>query len=194
MGNMLQKRSLLLTSIIAVTLITSLFTISENAYATPLPQLEAVSSGNFDSWVLAGTDPVLSADKISAINSDDGDGSYLLRQSDSKRQTFTFNPITISLPDTAIIESVSIHGIAKRVDTLESTLQFSIEKGAKGNNYDDNPGQVIREGVDYQPMTPRVMTTNPFTGVAWTVAEVTTWTMDSGEQLKFGVNNELPNL
>jgi len=131
----------------------------------------ATTVGNYDQWTAnSGT-------KETAVSANDGDTTYITNSTNAQRQSFVFS--NAGVPAGATINSVTLYAIAKEGEG-GSKLKLLVEKGTlvtdRSLGSDNN---LTGSYVAYS----RAMTTNPFTGVAWSLAEVNGWTV------KFGVEN-----
>jgi hypothetical protein len=160
------------------------------AYAAPVPTthtLHAIKIGHFDAW---SAYPVASS-KVKDVNSADGDTSYIVRSSNSKRQTFGFKGAGLPTDGSVTIQSVSIVSTSKAIGTKDSTIQLIVEKGTGDNSVSDGP--LFTPSKNSYSQLVRTMTKNPFTGNSWTVWELNNMKQENGADgnsaLNFGVNN-----
>lgn len=128
-----------------------------------------VAVGSHDAW------DVNVGDKVQAVNNNDGDDTYITATKLGKAQTFVFT--TPALPSGATIDTVSIYMFAKKTDvsddgiTLEENnprIAFRAEDGALIHDGDENI--IANDGM--YVLYGRHMGVNPFTGAAWTFAEL----------------------
>jgi hypothetical protein len=115
------------------------------------------------------------AGKVSAVATDDADTSYIHKDDNNKRQTFTFPGA--GLPAGSVISSVKLYTVAKGTDAGSSDKKLVLI--ARNSAGTINSGSDIVTNVGYTLHT-RTMTTNPFTSEAWTLAEVNSWTVTFG--------------
>ncbi|MEM2759881.1 MAG: hypothetical protein QXN83_00450 [Nitrososphaerales archaeon] len=150
-----------------------------NAYAST-STLNPNAIGNFDQWTLGA-----GSTKVNAVNSNDGDTTYIATSTNNNRQTFGFEGANV--PSGSIINSVTVNVIARKTGSPGVTFAIVAEK--------DTPGGDISDGTNNSLTTTyatysRVMVTNPFSGSAWTVSEVNNWVNSADNKaIKFGVKH-----
>lgn len=138
------------------------------AYAETTVTLSPIGIGNYDQWS-SGTN------KVDAVAVSNGDTSYIREGTNNQIQTFSFE--NAGIPAGAIINSVTLYSVSKRTGS-NGVRKFVL--GVENGPGTFNDGDDIIAGFTYSTSS-RVMTTNPLTGVAWTLSEVNSWTT------KFGV-------
>ena len=127
--------------------------------------------GNFDLWALGTPSSVT---KYNAATTSDGDASYISETASSEAQTFAFPGALI--PAGSSINSVTLNAVA-RVSAGVASTTLRVEKGLTAPDISDGSYQDL---VSSYATSSRTMTTNPFTGLAWTLAEVNTWPVNFG--------------
>ncbi len=135
-----------------------------------LPAATAV--GNYDQWSTGGFG---FPSKTSAVAANDGSSSYITETSVNQAETYIFPGAGI--PAGATIDSVTLTATAA-TNGGNSTIALRAERGTGSGQQSDGPS-VILTNTSYGPVT-RTMATNPFTGAAWTLAEVNAWTTRFG--------------
>lgn len=151
----------------------SLDQIQARAYYTLPPvttsALAPVALGGYAQWnANTGTD-------VSAVTGNDGDTSYI----DTSTYTETYAMQNTAAPLGSTINSVTISAVA-RGTASGATLALVAENGGA-----PNAGTTNTLSTSYATYT-RVMTTNPFTGNPWTLAEVNAWTTRFGVRASSG--------
>ncbi len=135
--------------------------------------------GSYDEWNVVG------GDKISAVDNNDGDTTFLTVNTQGKAQTFTFS--TPAIPVNAIIDTVSLYVFAKKVDAGYEDVPISEENNPRFKFRVENATDVsdgdekIISNTDGYILYDRHMGENPFTGLTWTVADLT------AAQTRFGI-------
>jgi hypothetical protein len=134
------------------------------------------SVGNYGDWTqTGGSGANTDAKKVNAVGTNNGDTSYISSDTNNKYQTFVVPGAAIGTGGT--INSVTIFAWAKGVPGGNQDFDLMVEKGTGNSNKDE--GSTITPGSNYV-LYNRVMTTNPFTGSAWTLNEVNNWTTRFG--------------
>ncbi len=151
----------------------ALFLTTEVAYAATTSALAPTAVGNYNAWSST------SAVKVSAVGTDDGDTSYILTPGFNNTDQ-TFIVPGAGVPAGSTINSVTLNVVARNTDTSQK-ISLKVEKGTGSGN--ESNGPTLSLTGSYETYS-RVMATNPFTSVAWTLAEVNTWTS------RFGVRTE----
>lgn len=151
------KKLLALTAIISLSQLTFVSALSVT--------LSPVSAGNFSQWTLGA-----GADKVSALSTNDGNTSYLSETVNGQAETFKMT--NANIPAWVTVSSVTFNAVAKQ-QLGTSTIALRVEKGTTSPDISDDVAQ--SPAASYGTLT-RVMTTNPFTGGAWTTGEVNNWT------------------
>ena len=131
-----------------------------------------VSVGNFNTWT--GSPANTNAGKVTAIASNDNDTSYVTTTVQNNAQTFL--PMNSGIPATALVNSVTVN-VVGRSSSGSPSMKIRVEKVAGGASQSDGP--TVNPGGSYTTYT-RNLATNPFTGLAWTTAEVNAWTTSFG--------------
>ncbi|QLG69612.1 MAG: internalin, putative [Candidatus Woesebacteria bacterium] len=133
--------------------------------------LVATAIANYDQWTANV------GDKVTAVSTNDGDTTYITNSGNGQRQSFTFS--NAGVPAGATINSVTLNVVAKEGQG-GAKLKLLVEKGpSDGDRSVGSDNNLTGSYATYS----RVMPTNPFTGAAWTLAEVNSWSV------KFGVEN-----
>ena len=149
-----------------------------------LPTAEAVtatatptSEGNFKQWSLPSG---ATYTKVAAVTTDDGNTQYIFDINNNDRQTFVF-PTNLLQPGVKTINSVTLDIKAEAAVNNPTKFSLSVAKGTTSNDQPLGGTQLTTSYVDYK----RVMTTNPFTSLPWTVSDINSMTT-GGSQLSFG--------
>ncbi len=127
--------------------------------------------GNYDQWSLGA-----GSNKTSAVTSSDSDTSYIYETENGDDQTFIVT--NAGLPAGTTINSVTLYAVA-RESSGEPKIKLRMEKAVG----DSSDGSDFHLDDSYDTYS-RTRTTNPFTGSAWTLAEVNAWTV------RFGVDKD----
>lgn len=130
--------------------------------------------GGFDQWTLG-----VGTTKVSSVATNDGDTSYINHNVPGQAQTFTV--AGASVPAGAIINSVTLSVVAR--ETTNASIQLRLEKGTTTSD-----GSVTAITNNYTSYN-RTLTTNPFTGLAWTLEEVNSWSVQFGVVYSGGLSN-----
>ncbi|MEI6288629.1 MAG: DUF5011 domain-containing protein [bacterium] len=148
------------------------FFISASVASAATITLYPSGVGNFDDWDLGA-----GATKVLAVGSSDAtDVSYIATTTDGKAQTFTMPGA--GLPTGSVINSITLNVIS-RVSPGSFGINLRLEKGTTSPDIsDDSIHTLTGSYVTYS----RVLAINPFTGLAWTLAEVNSWTTNFGVQ------------
>jgi hypothetical protein len=149
------------------------------AYAATTTSLPTGPGHYDDSWDLVGT-----STKSKAVSTNDGNTTYISETSDNSVQTFTV--ANAGLPTGATINSVTLYAVALGTN---SGIQLRLEKSStgSGNQNDDATHDLTSSYATYS----RTLTTNPFTGSAWTLAEVNSWSVRFGVQYDDGGDDDV---
>lgn len=146
--------------------LTAIISLSQLTFASALSvTLSPASAGNFSQWTLGA-----GADKVSALSTNDGNTSYISETVDGQVETFKMS--NANIPAWVTVSSVTFNAVAKQ-QLGTSTIALRVEKGTTSPDISDDVAQ--SPSASYGTLT-RVMTTNPFTGLAWTTGEVNNWT------------------
>ena len=132
---------------------------------------DATGVGSSDSWTAnTGT-------KVAAVASNDGDTTFISSSAGSpSAQTFSFPGSGV--PAGSTINSVTFTAQVKKGDSFfPPQIQLRAQNASSTEN--DSLGHIISNDSAYAPIA-WVMTTNPFTNTAWTLAEVNNWTTTFG--------------
>src|SRR3989339_197775 len=136
------------------------------ATTTSLP----TGDGNYDDdWSEVGAPSAWEA-----VVNNDGNTSYITEDDDDDVRTFAV--ANAGLPTGAVINSVTFHVVASGT---HAGIQLRLEKGTGGS--DRNDSATVSLSNSYSSYS-RIDTVNPFTHVAWTLAEVNAWTTRFGVQ------------
>ena len=147
---------------------------AHNSASTPLLP---ISIGAFDQWSLGS-----GSDKISAVSTNDGNHSYLKSTTNGILQTFDMQQGATGIPDESQITGVKLNVIARERNS-NSEIKLVIHNGE--NTVESNEISLSRSYSLYS----NTFTTNPFTGLPWTLDEVSTWTL--GETpIEFGIKSD----
>lgn len=130
-----------------------------------------VSVGNYDQWSLGA-----GLNKVGAVTSSDSESSYIYETNNGDDQTFVV--ANAGLPAGSVINSVTLNVVA-RESSGEPKIKLRMER-AVGDTSDGSDLHLTGSYATYS----RTRTTNPFTGSAWTLAEVNAWTV------RFGVDKD----
>ncbi|MFH1111482.1 MAG: VWA domain-containing protein [Patescibacteria group bacterium] len=163
------KTKAILSSIVSLAMIlSSLGPLPQVARAAISDPLAPNGIGNYDLWTAnTGT-------KVNAVATNDGDASYIDASNNNDRQSFTV--ANAGIPTNSIINSVTLNAVAK-YSGGSTRIQLLVENGTGINNRKTDSSHALSSS--YTAYT-RAMTINPFTGIAWTVAEVNAWTVRFG--------------
>ncbi len=129
----------------------------------------ATGVGGYDQWSTTSTD-------VSSVSTNDGDTSYI--HNATNVETFAF--ANAGVPAGSTINSVTLTAVA-RGTASGAAIQLVAENGGAPNSSGNNNPLT----TSYATYT-RAMTTNPFTGNPWTLAEVNAWTTRFGVQTSNG--------
>ena len=144
--------------------------VSLDAFASVPNDVNTVdpnSVGNYDQWIAS------SGSKKDAV--DANSGAYIKNEVTSG-QAQTFIVDNAGIPTNAIVNSVTLKVDAKEVGG-DASIKLRVENGTGFGQQSDGDDIGLTGGdVTYN----HVMATNPFTGLAWTVAEVNSWTTRFG--------------
>lgn len=135
-----------------------------------------------NNWKAPGTPPAY--DKIPAVETDDGDASYLLSKVNNDHQTFNFQ--TIDFPSLTVIKKLELNVIAKKTGPAAQTTKISLTV-ARGTTLSDLPLGGISISPGYTTYA-RDVTNDPFalTPTAFTLPEVESW-QSGGLPITFGM-------
>jgi hypothetical protein len=160
-------------SISSIDIQTSAF--SSTAAGSPITKTlgEPEAIGNYDQWSTGGILGFLG--KTYAVGGDDGGTSYITESSNNQAETFLMPGA--DLPANATIDSVTLTTLAA-TSGGNSQLKLRAEHGTGTGAQSDDAGTTLTSG-NYKTVS-RVMTKNPFTNAAWTLAEVNNWTTRFG--------------
>lgn len=131
------------------------------------PHVAPNGTGTYDGWTQTG-----GSSKANAVAVNDGDVSRISVSSPTgTAQTFTFpNPV---IPAGATINSVTVTAVASRTSTV--TTQFALRAEIGNGAGQQSDGATITIGTaanTYATYSRPPMTTNPFTGDAWTQSDI----------------------
>ena len=121
----------------------------------------SVGAPNSNQWIGSSTN----AGKTAAMSSSDGSGTYVSSATANNSQAFVFP--NISVPPTAIINSVALYAVAAS-PTLGGTFRLRVENT---NNTVASTSQLISPKTTYGAAL-WMMNINPITNLPWTNAEV----------------------
>src|SRR6185369_8467491 len=139
-----------------------------HASTTTLAPSAAVSFGD---WTGHPTDT--NAGKLSAVQTNDGDTSYISENSTHDEQLFIFPGM--ALPTGSVITSVKVNAWAKGVGSGSKKFIFITRNGF----FTHEIGSDIDAASTYT-LYSQTMSNNPATGHAWTLSEVNAWTTSFG--------------
>ncbi len=128
------------------------------------------SIGGYDQWSTNTTD-------VASVATNDNDTSYLHNATSVE----TFLPANAAVPAGSTINAVTLTAVA-RGTAAGSAIQLVVENGGAPNTAGNNNPLT----TSYATYT-RAMTTNPFTGNPWAVADVNAWTTRFGVQAASGI-------
>ncbi|MEQ1848989.1 MAG: thrombospondin type 3 repeat-containing protein [Candidatus Peribacteraceae bacterium] len=135
-------------------------------------QLAPVAVANYDAWVASPS----GSSKVTAVNANDDDTTYVSAQNQDERQSFVFANAAIPVGSTNI--SVDLHVVAKKAASgADTKFKFLAEKGT-GAGLQSELDERNLDSTTYSDFV-HTYATNPFGG-AWTVAEVNAWTLRFG--------------
>lgn len=152
---------------------TDAFSSSSAGSANSVTLGAATSIGSYDQWSTGGLLGLLG--KVNAVSGNDGNTSYVSETSNNEAETFNFPGA--GLPTGSTIDSVTISAVAA-TSGGNSQLKLRAERGTGTGNQSDDAGTSLTSAT-YNTIN-RTMTTNPFTGSAWTLSEVNAWTTRFG--------------
>ncbi|MFA5773308.1 MAG: bacterial Ig-like domain-containing protein [Candidatus Paceibacterota bacterium] len=165
--------------VFAITFLVGGFFVINNAKAATIT-LYPNGIGNFDDWTLGTSSSVT---KFNAVGSSDtNDNSYIKETTDDQAQTFIIPGSSLSVGST--INSVTLNVIARKSEGI-ANIKLRLENGSLSTN-DGPTNELIDTYITYS----RILTTNPFTNLAWTLSEVNSWTTNFGVLYSdIGTNN-----
>lgn len=133
----------------------------------------AVGPAGANSWT--GSPVNTDAGKVSAVQTHDSDTSYISETANGSRQTFVFPGAGV--PGGSTINSVTLYVVAKGMDAGNSDKKIVLTARNGAGTFSNGGDIVTNAGYTLHN---RIMTTNPFTATAWTLAEVNAWTTTFG--------------
>jgi len=133
--------------------------------------LSPTSVGSLNDW--SGHPNNNNAGKVSAVQTNDADASYINGDDNHDRQTFNFPGAGISLGST--INSVKLYAVARGTGN-GGQKKFSL---LAHHNSDNEDGGNINATSNYAQYS-WTMSNNPFTHSPWTLSEVNSWTTTFG--------------
>ena len=141
-------------------------------YALNAATVTPTAIAHFDQWsVSSGTNNA--ANRLIAGQAQGG--TYLTSSVAGNAETFTVANAVV--PAGATINSVTMYAIVANSGGVSSST-LRVENGVAAANIKDGTGYTLNSGAT--TTISRQMLTNPFTGLAWTQAEVTNWTTKFG--------------
>jgi hypothetical protein len=145
---------------------------------TASPDIYPNNTGNYNSWTANGSN-----NKTTDVNAtDNNDNTYINTSTNNAVQTYILQNANID--SSATINSVSFYASARGTGS-GANIKLVLENGtASGHQWYDGGHNLSTTYSTYQ-YNNAPMSTNPSTGVAWTVDDVNTWANNSG--LRFGV-------
>jgi len=149
----------------------------EYAHNFAIGPIPPISIGTFDQWSSG-------LDKTVAVSTNDNTASVIFSTANNQIQTFVMGNALV--PSDVIITGVTLNVVAREATNQNARIQLTITNA--GNI---NQGQ----GIDLNPFFTqhsRTFTTNPFTGRAWTLDEVSDWSTN-GHRIEFGVSSANDN-
>lgn len=148
--------------------------ISGIAEAATTSGLTATAVANKNQWIVDSL-PFTNTHKVSTVQTNDGDSSYVYSIINNDAQTFTV--ANASVPAGSVINSVTLYVVAKWVSlvpAVQKKFALGVENGWTFNEWAD-----ITVSGSYATYS-RVMAINPLTASAWTDTEVNNWTTKFG--------------
>src|SRR3989338_604272 len=132
--------------------------------------VDPTSVGNYDQWSAS------SGSKTAAVSSNNS--VYIETATLGDAQTFVME--NAGVPANSTINSVTLTVRAKRGGSSGDNpkIRLRVENGTGVEQQSDGPEETLTSGSD--SVRTRVMTTNPLTGLAWTLDEVNSWTTRFG--------------
>jgi hypothetical protein len=127
--------------------------------------------GNYNNW--SGVPTNTDAGKVSAVLTNDSDTSYV---STSPVAIQTFVVANAGVPAGSTINSVTLFAVARALSGTPN-IKLRIEKGTSAGSQFDSPANTLNSSYQTYSLS---MATNPFTGSAWTISEVNSWTSRFG--------------